>query len=71
MQLVWWDSSFSMRAVSKIGSNLVIVTSASIYTFSYYIGHALMMYRYGRGVSSMIFIPFIGAAVVQEKQVRK
>ena len=28
-----------------------------------------MMLRYGRGVSAMIFIPFIGAGVLPEKQV--
>eukprot|EP01035_Chromulina_nebulosa_P027887 gene27887-36733_t len=36
--------------------------------FAHESGHALMMLRYGRGVSAMIFIPFIGAGVLPEKE---
>eukprot|EP01036_Dinobryon_divergens_P034491 gene34491-44571_t len=38
--------------------------------FAHESGHALMMLRYGRGVSAMIFIPFIGAGVLPEKESR-
>lgn len=48
----------------------ILITFTRIFICNIWIGHALMMLRYGRGVSAMIFIPFIGAGVVPEKEVR-
>ena len=52
-------------------SNSILITFPRfVFICNICIGHALMMLRYGRGVSAMVFIPFIGAGVLPEKEVR-